>query len=163
MTVTVILYRNYYKVVLLLELAIINTVCHFDLCSDKLNYGSGFTIFTFFLNISFLFNKLAKSSLSVDIRKQLNIQEAFSSERVYRKTENANLSCGEPETPTALKLRVGVFAPPPHKSILVERGYCSLLAITFKKYCVFYGVTNTGGKTRPEFSPFLKFCDICRF
>ena len=55
------------------------------------------------------FNKLAKSSLSVDIRKQLNIQEAFSSEQAHSKTENANLSCGEPKTPTALKLSVGVF------------------------------------------------------
>ena len=68
-----------------------------------------FTIFFFKYLLSF--HKLAKSSLSVDVRKQLNIQEAFSSEEVHSKTENANLSCGEPKTPTALKLSVGVFSP----------------------------------------------------
>ena len=57
------------------------------------------------------FNKLAKSSFSVDVRKQMNIQEAFSSEQAHSKTENADLSCGEPKTPTALKLSVGVFGP----------------------------------------------------
>ena len=57
------------------------------------------------------FNKLAKSSLSVDVKKQLNIQEAFLSEGAHSKTENANLSCGEPKTPTALKLSVGFSVP----------------------------------------------------
>ena len=57
------------------------------------------------------FSKLAKSSFSVDVRKQLNIQEAFLSEQPHNKTENANLSCGEQKTPTALKLSVGNFAP----------------------------------------------------
>ena len=53
----------------------------------------------------------------VDVRKQLNFQEAelfplvvsdashnqaFSSEQTHNKTENANLTCGEPKTPTAL-------------------------------------------------------------
>ena len=47
----------------------------------------------------------------VDVRKQLNIQEEFSSEQTHSKTENANLSCGEPKTPTALKVSVGVFGP----------------------------------------------------
>ena len=47
----------------------------------------------------------------VDVRKQLNIQEAFSSEQTHNKTENANLSCEEPKTPTTLKLNVGVFGP----------------------------------------------------
>ena len=42
------------KIALLLELTIINTVRHFDLCSDKLNYRSGFTMVTVFLNIPFL-------------------------------------------------------------------------------------------------------------
>ena len=66
---------------------------------------------TFFFKDLLSFNKLAKSSLSVDVRKQLNIQEAFSSEQAHSKTETANLSCGEPKTPTALKLSFGVFAP----------------------------------------------------
>ena len=48
----------------------------------------------------------------VDVKKkQLNIQEAFSSEQTHNKTDNANLTCGEPKTPTALKLSVGVFGP----------------------------------------------------
>ena len=46
----------------------------------------------------------------VDIKKQLNIQEAFSSEQTH-KSEDANISCGEPKTPTALKLGVEVFGP----------------------------------------------------
>ena len=33
---------------------IINTERHFDLCSDKLKYRSGFTMSTIFLNITFL-------------------------------------------------------------------------------------------------------------
>ena len=57
------------------------------------------------------FNKLDKSSINVDVRKHLNIQEAFSSEQAHSKTENSNLSCGEPKTPAALKLSVGVFDP----------------------------------------------------
>ena len=68
-------------------------------------------MFTIFLKYLLSFNKLAKSSLSVDVRKQLNIQEACSSEQAHSKTENANFSCGEPKTPTALKLSVGVFDP----------------------------------------------------
>ena len=68
-------------------------------------------MFTIFLKISPFFKKLAKSSLSFDVRKQLDIQEAFSSEQAHSKAENANLSCGEPKTPTALKLSVGVFDP----------------------------------------------------
>ena len=79
-------------------------------------------MFTFFKKNLLFFNKFAKSSLSVDVRKKLNIQEAFSSEQAHSKTENANLSCGEPKTPTALKLSFGGFRPP-HKSILVKRGY----------------------------------------
>ena len=57
---------------------------------------------TIFLKYLLSFNKLAKSCLSVVARKQLNIQEAFSSEQAHSKTENANLSCGEPKTTTAL-------------------------------------------------------------
>ena len=68
-------------------------------------------MFTIFFKYLLSFNKLAKSSLIVDVRKQLNIQEAFSSEQAHSKTENANLSCGEPKTPTALKLSIGVFGP----------------------------------------------------
>ena len=68
-------------------------------------------MFTIFFKYLLSFNKLAKSSLSVDVRKQLNIQQAFSSEQAHIKTDNANLSCGEPKTPTALKLSVGVFGP----------------------------------------------------
>ena len=68
-------------------------------------------MFTFFKKNLLFFNKFAKSSLSVDVRKKLNIQEAFSSEQAHSKTENANLSCGEPKTPTALKLSFGVFGP----------------------------------------------------
>ena len=68
-------------------------------------------MFTIFLKYLLSFNKLAKSSLSVDVREQLNIQEAFSGEQVHNKTENANLSCGEPKTPTALRLSVGFLAP----------------------------------------------------
>ena len=68
-------------------------------------------MFTIFFKYLLSFNKLAKSSLSVDVRKQLNIQEAFSSEQAHSKAENANLSCGEPKTPTVLKLSVGVFDP----------------------------------------------------
>ena len=68
-------------------------------------------MFTMFLKCLLSFNKLAKFSLSVDVRKQLNNQETFSSEQAHSKTENANLSCGEPKTPTALKWRVGVFGP----------------------------------------------------
>ena len=64
---------------------------------------------TIFFKYLLSFNKLAKSSLSVDVRKQLNIQEAFSSEQAHSKTDNANLSCGEPKTPTALKFSVWVF------------------------------------------------------
>ena len=37
--------------------------------------------------------------------------QAFSSEQTQNKTENANLTCGEPKTPTALKLNVEVFGP----------------------------------------------------
>ena len=68
-------------------------------------------MFTIFFKYLLSFNKLAKSSLSVDVRKQLNIQEAFSSEQAHSKAENANLSCGEPKTPKALKLSVGVSDP----------------------------------------------------
>ena len=68
-------------------------------------------MFTIFFKYLVSFNKLAKSSLSVDVRKQLNIQETFSSEQAHSKTENSNLSCGEPKTPTALKLSVGFSAP----------------------------------------------------
>ena len=66
---------------------------------------------TIFLNIPLVLNKLAKSILNADVRKQLNIQEAFSSEQAHSKTENANLSCGEPKTPTALKVSAWVFGP----------------------------------------------------
>ena len=55
------------------------------------------------------FNTPANSSFNVDVRKQLNIQEAFSSEQAHSKNEHANLSCWEPKTPTALNLSVGVF------------------------------------------------------
>ena len=69
-------------------------------------------MFTIFLNISFLLiKKLAKSSLSFDVRKQLNSQEAFSSEQAQNKTENANVSCGEPKTSTVPILSVGIFGP----------------------------------------------------
>ena len=68
-------------------------------------------MFTISFKYLLFLNKLDKSSLSIDVRKQLNIQEAFSSEQAHSKTQNANLSCGEPKTPTALKLSVGVFAP----------------------------------------------------
>ena len=49
------------------------------------------------------------------------IKKHFQASKRTNKTENANLSCGEPKTPTALKLSVGLR--PPHKSTLVERGY----------------------------------------
>ena len=49
------------------------------------------------------FNKLANSSLSVDVSKQLNFQEDFQANKRINKTENANLSCGEPKTTIALK------------------------------------------------------------
>ena len=53
-----------------------------------------------------------KSNTSLTfVRKHLNIQEAFSSEQTHNKTENANLSSGEPDTPPHLKLSVGVFGP----------------------------------------------------
>ena len=64
-----------------------------------------FTIF--FKYISFLLINLPKSSLSVDVRKQLNNQ----ANKCTNKTENANLSFGELKTPTALKLSVGDFGP----------------------------------------------------
>ena len=125
-------------------------------------------MFTIFFKYLLSFNILAKSSLSVDVRKQLNIQEAFSSEQAHSKTENANLSCREPKTPTALKLSVGVFDPP-RKSILVERGYHgyqnSAVSWHLPSRNFAYSMLSliSGAKTRPEFSPFLKFCDKCRF
>ena len=39
------------------------------------------------------------------------IKKHFQASKHTNKIENANLSCGEPETPTALKLSVGVFGP----------------------------------------------------
>ena len=60
-------------------------------------------MFTIFFKYLLSFNTLAKSSLSVDVRKQMNIQEAFSSEQAHSKSAIANLSCAEQKTPTALK------------------------------------------------------------
>ena len=48
----------------------------------------------------------------IDVIKQLNIQEEFSSEQTHNKTENANLSCGEPKTPT-----VGVFVDQQNRAL----------------------------------------------
>ena len=107
-------------------------------------------MFTIFFKYLLSFNKLAKSGLSVDVRKQPNIQEAFLSEQAHSMTENANLSRGEPKTPIALNLSVGVFGPliNPYwlKRLPRLSKFCSLMAFTFKKYCVFYAVTNTKGK-----------------
>ena len=68
-------------------------------------------MFTISFKYLLSFNKFAKSSIIVDVRKQLNIQETFSSEQARSKTENTNLSCGEPKTLTALKSSIGVFGP----------------------------------------------------
>ena len=91
----------------------------------------------------------------IRLRKQLNIQKAFSSEQTYNKTENANLSCGEPKTLTTLKLSVGGFRPP-HKSILVERGYHgypnSAVSWHLSSRNIAYSMQSLilGAKTRPE-------------